>query len=125
MISKRAVAILAVGLVAGGAAYVRAADLAEQAREARTPEEHARVARAYRERADQLRTEAAPHEALAKWAASQGDRPFGGEGTTRYEDAAQHCRAVVAGLKQAAEEMDALARIHETLAVRSGTTTKQ
>ncbi len=113
--------LLAVALLAGACAMRSSEGLAERGRDARTPEEHSRVARAYHERADRLRDEARQHVSTAEWASSHGDRPFGGtEATPRYDDEAQHCRAVAAGLSQAAEEMDALAKLHDRLATSSG-----
>ena len=124
MIANRPVTMLAVAILAGGCGMRSSASLAERAPDARTPEEHARVAQAYRGRAERLRDEARQHVSTAQWASSHGERPFtGAEGTPRYGDEAQHCRAMAAGLTQAADEMDALARLHDRMTTSSGATT--
>lgn len=124
MIANRVVTMLAVAILAGGCGVRSSASLAERARDARTPEEHARVAQGYRERAERLRDEVRQHLSTAQWASNHGERPFGGaEGTRRYEDEAQHCRAVAPGLTQAADEMDALAKFHDRMTTSSGATT--
>lgn len=98
-------------LLVGGCALRPEVPLGYRARNARTAEEHAAVAAAYRERAERLRKEAAEHIELATWWSSLAGGKTPATGTGRYEEA-QHCRRLAENLLAAAKEADLLAEAH-------------
>jgi hypothetical protein len=108
---------LALALLASACGLVRPdISLMEQAREARSPVDHAAVAQAYRDRAQRLRAEAADHAALADWWLSLvSESPLSARRASRL-GRAQHCRRLAADLSAAAAEAEALAQFHEELA---------
>lgn len=110
-VGYRLTAGLAFVLLVGGCALRPEGPLSVHARNAQTAEEHAAVAAAYRDRAEQLRKEATEHLELAAWWSSLagGKAPYTGSG--RYEEA-QHCRRFAEYLFEAAKEADMLAEAH-------------
>lgn len=91
--------------------------LSIQARNAQTPRQHRVVADAYRERAQQYRTESGEHAKLAEWWGSLAGGDLPATGTGRFESA-QHCRRLSQYLAAAAEEAESLAREHQAIADR-------
>lgn len=81
--------------------------------EAKTPAEHQAVVSVYREEGTRLQKEAARHAELAQWWTNLA----GGEsfGSARYEQA-EHCRRFADLLEKAAQEAQALANGHESMA---------
>lgn len=102
---------LTLALVLVGCALRPNVPLSYRAKNARTAEEHAAVATAYRERAERLRKEAAEHMELATWWSSLAGGKTPATGTGRYEEA-QHCRRFADSLLAAAKEADLLAEAH-------------
>lgn len=106
-------AVLAFALFVAGCALFRpSVSLMEQAERARSPGDHAAVARAYRERAERFRREAAEHAAMADWWSNLAGGQTASTGTGRYEEA-QHCRRLAADLSAAAAEAETLAELQD------------
>lgn len=81
----------------------------EQAARARTPADHEAVAARYEREANKLLKSARYHERLAETYAKT-DNP------KMAADSARHCRAIARRLREAAEEMQSLARTHREMA---------
>lgn len=82
--------------------------LAQAIDQARTPADHEQIAARYEQKANKLLKSARYHERLAKLYA-RTDNP------KMAADSARHCRAIARRLREAAEEMKALARTHRQM----------
>ena len=109
-----AMTVLALAVAAGCVA--RWPDpLSIQARNAQTSTQHRAVAKAYRERSQQYRTESDQHAKLGEWWGGLAGGRAPDTGTGRFE-AAQHCRRLSGYLAAAADEAEALAREQQAIA---------
>jgi hypothetical protein len=88
--------------------------LTEQARTARTREQHLALAGRYREYAAHLRAEATRHGELAALWSLRAAGPVGTEASSQL-DQERHCRELAEYLSRAAAEADAIAQDQETL----------
>ncbi|MCX8049328.1 MAG: hypothetical protein N3A55_06675 [Methylohalobius sp.] len=82
--------------------------LEQAVKQATTPADHERIAARYERKADKLLNSARYHERLAETYA-RTDNP------KMAADSARHCRAIAQRLKEAAEEMKALAKMHREM----------
>ena len=84
---------------------------------AKTPADHKAVADFYRAEGSSLQREAEQHAGLVKKAVSEagGLMPW----ASHHYEWAEHCRKLADSLGQAAQEAQALAKIHESLAQSS------
>lgn len=81
--------------------------------EAKTPADHAAAAAFYRKESSELQKEADQHSTLAKKLVSEagGQNPS----ASHHYEQAEHCRKFADSLSTAAQEAQALAKIHERL----------
>lgn len=81
---------------------------------AKTPTDHQAIAAFYQGESNRLQKEASQHAALATQLTSEaaGQAPWAGH----HYDWANHCRAFADSLGKAAQEAQALAKIHEGMA---------
>jgi hypothetical protein len=110
------VSLIGLGLLGGCRVLSRPPDLAAQIAAAHTPADHAAIARAYRHRAQRLRTEAAEHAALAEWWSSLASESPLSARRPSLDGEARHCRRLAEDLSAAASEAEAMAQFHEELA---------
>jgi hypothetical protein len=84
---------------------------------AKTPADHQAIADFYRAEGNRLQREAEQHTGLAKKTVSEagGQMPW----ASHHYEWAEHCRKLADSLGTAAQEAQALARIHEDLAQSS------
>ena len=84
---------------------------------AKTPADHQAIADFYRAEGSRLQREAEQHAGVAKRVASEagGQMPW----ASHHYEWAEHCRKLADSLGQAAQEAQALAKIHESLAQSS------
>lgn len=103
--------VLVMTLVLTACAVVGAPSaLTEQARTARTREQHLAVAGRYREYAAQMRAEAARHADLAAWLSQ---RELVGSEIRAQGQEGRHCRQLAEDLSRAAAEAEAIAQDQE------------
>ena len=84
---------------------------------AKTPADHIAIADFYRTEGSRLQREAEQHAGLTKKAVSEagGQMPW----ASHHYEWAEHCRKLADSLGQAAQEAQALAKIHESIAQSS------
>jgi hypothetical protein len=111
MISRISIALLvgALALPAGWAAANDTHSLEQLVVEmAQTPEQHAALAKHYRAKAEEARTEARSHEAMG--------RGYGGGKIAERQQMQGHCKKLSESFTAVANEYDALAKLHEAQA---------
>ena len=115
-----AIAVLtmgALGYVLPGIATAEDKNIEQMITAAKTPADHKAIADFYRAEGARLQREAEQHTGLAKKAVSEagGQMPW----ASHHYEWAEHCRKLADSLGQAAQEAQALAKIHESLAQSS------
>ena len=83
---------------------------------AKTPEEHQKLAAHYRAEAERLNSEAKEHEEMAEM---YRKNPGGPAAKHPYATGEQHCRDIAKRYRESAAKMQALATLHEDMAKKT------